>query len=147
MINTFIHSRSSLKNQTRFQNKIGKVYTRFQTKMPQKPYPLRRHVGCTHLYSLFKKVPPPPPTPPQDPGSLSQKKGEYWEGARRKRQSNWGIENETGRLPLTPPPQSFADNVLGHFLAPTPTPFPVPRRGAWSPAKHKRHNSDAFRVQ
>ena len=50
MINTFIHARSSLKSQTRFQNKIGKVYTRFQTKMLQKPY----------LYSLFKEVPPTP---------------------------------------------------------------------------------------
>ena len=28
-INTFIHSRSSLKNHTRFQTKMSKVYTRF----------------------------------------------------------------------------------------------------------------------
>ena len=49
-----------------------------------------------------------PLAPPQGPGFVSQKKGEYWKGARRKRQSNWGIENEAGRLPLTPPPQSFA---------------------------------------
>ena len=28
-INTFIHSRSSLENHTRFQNKLGKVYTSF----------------------------------------------------------------------------------------------------------------------
>ena len=39
-INTFIHSRSSLENHTRFQTKMGKVYTRFQTKTAQKPYPM-----------------------------------------------------------------------------------------------------------
>ena len=32
-----MHSRSSLKNHTRFQTKMGKVYTRFQTKTEQKP--------------------------------------------------------------------------------------------------------------
>ena len=36
-INTFIHSRSSLENHTRFQTKMGKVYTRFQNKTAQKP--------------------------------------------------------------------------------------------------------------
>ena len=44
MINTFIHSRSSLENHTRFQSKMGKVYTRFQTKRDPKPYPLGRHI-------------------------------------------------------------------------------------------------------
>ena len=43
-INTFIHSRSSLVNHTRFQTKMGKVYTRFQTKTAQKPYPTGRHI-------------------------------------------------------------------------------------------------------
>ena len=43
-INTFIHSRSSPENQTRFQTKMGKVYTRFQTKTAQKPYPMGRHI-------------------------------------------------------------------------------------------------------
>ena len=43
-INTFIHSRSSLKNYTRFQTKMGKVQTRFQTKTAQKPYPMGRHI-------------------------------------------------------------------------------------------------------
>ena len=43
-INTFIHSRSSLENHTRFQTKMGKVYTRFQTKTAQKPYPTGRHI-------------------------------------------------------------------------------------------------------
>ena len=32
-INTFIHSRSSPENHTRVQTKMGKVYTRFQTKI------------------------------------------------------------------------------------------------------------------
>ena len=41
----FTHSRSSLKNHTRFQTKMDKVYTRFQTKTKQKPYnPLVRHI-------------------------------------------------------------------------------------------------------
>ena len=39
-INTFIHSRSSLENHTRFQTKMGKVYTRFQTNTAQKPHPI-----------------------------------------------------------------------------------------------------------
>ena len=43
-INTFIHSRSSLKNHTRFQTKMGKVYSPFQTKTAQKPYPKRWHI-------------------------------------------------------------------------------------------------------
>ena len=43
-INTFICSRSSLENHTRFQTKMGKVYTRFQTKRGPKPYPLGRHI-------------------------------------------------------------------------------------------------------
>ena len=42
--NTFVHSRSSLENHTRFQTKMGKVYTRFQTKTAQKPYPMGRHL-------------------------------------------------------------------------------------------------------
>ena len=41
-INTFIYSRSSLENHTRFQTKMGKVYTRFQTKTVQKPYTMGR---------------------------------------------------------------------------------------------------------
>ena len=43
-IKTFVHSRSSLKNHTRFQSKMGKDYTRFQTKTAQKPYPMGRHI-------------------------------------------------------------------------------------------------------
>ena len=53
-INMFIHSRSSLENHTRFQTKMGKVYTRFQTKTAQKPYPMGRHIPM-----LKKRVPLP----------------------------------------------------------------------------------------
>ena len=57
-IKTFIQSCSSLKNRTRFQTKIGKVYTRFQTKSAQKSFPMVRHIP---IYSLYKGVLPPPP--------------------------------------------------------------------------------------
>ena len=43
-MNTFIQSRSSLKNHTRFQTKLGKAYTRFESKTVQKPYPVGRHI-------------------------------------------------------------------------------------------------------
>ena len=43
-INTFIHSHSSIENHTRFQTKMGKVYTLFQAKTAQKPYPMWRHI-------------------------------------------------------------------------------------------------------
>ena len=42
--NTLIHNRSSLVNHTRFQRKMGKIFSRFQTKTAQKPYPLGRHI-------------------------------------------------------------------------------------------------------
>ena len=47
MIDTFINSRSSLKNHTQFQTKMGKVYTCFQTlKTAQKPYAaFGRHIS------------------------------------------------------------------------------------------------------
>ena len=43
-INTFVHSRSSLENHTRFQTKMGKVYIRVQTKTAEKPF------GAAHRY-------------------------------------------------------------------------------------------------
>ena len=52
----FIHSRSSLKNHTRSQTKMGKVYRRFHTKTAQKHQKTRW--GGTYLYSLYKGVPP-----------------------------------------------------------------------------------------
>ena len=43
--NTFIRSRGSLENHTRFKTTITvKTYTRFQTKTVQKLYPLGRHI-------------------------------------------------------------------------------------------------------
>ena len=60
-VNTFIHSRSSLENHTRFQTKMGKVYTRFQTKTAQNPHPMGRHI-----LGLHQGVNPPPPSPPRD---------------------------------------------------------------------------------
>ena len=39
-----MRSRSSLENHTRFQTKMGKVYTRFQTKTAQKPDPMGRYI-------------------------------------------------------------------------------------------------------
>ena len=54
----FIHSSTSLKNHTWFQTKMGKVYTRFQTKW----WKNNTLSGGTYLYGLytFKGVPPPP---------------------------------------------------------------------------------------
>ena len=43
-INTFVHSRSSPENHTRFQTELGKVNTCFQTKRAQKPYPFGRYI-------------------------------------------------------------------------------------------------------
>ena len=42
--NTLIYNRSSLVNHTRFQRKMGKIFSRFQTKTAQKPYPLGGHI-------------------------------------------------------------------------------------------------------
>ena len=67
-INAFIHSYSSLENHTWFQTKMGKVYTRFQTKRAQKPQSMGRHImayirkyppgrGATAIYGLYRYVP------------------------------------------------------------------------------------------
>jgi len=49
-----MHSSSPHENHTRFQTKMGKVYTHFQTKEAQ------NHTlwGGTYLYGLNKVVPP-----------------------------------------------------------------------------------------
>ena len=52
--NTFIRSRSSLESHTRFQTKMGKVYTRLQTKTAQKP-----HNGTAHTYIAYIREYPP----------------------------------------------------------------------------------------
>ena len=52
---------SSFVNHTRFQTliqtKMGKIYTRFQTKTVQKPYPLGRHIPTAvyepRVFSLY----------------------------------------------------------------------------------------------
>ena len=56
-INTFIHSRSCLENHTRFQTKMGKVYTRVQTKTAQKPLP----GGAAYTFMAYIKENAPPP--------------------------------------------------------------------------------------
>ena len=56
--NTFIRSRGSLENHTRFKTIMVKIYIRFQTKTAQKNHTLW---GGTYLYSLYGGVPPPPP--------------------------------------------------------------------------------------
>ena len=52
----FTHPRSSLDNHTWFQTKMGKDYTRFQTKRRKNP----TLWGGTYLYGLYKGVPPLP---------------------------------------------------------------------------------------
>ena len=56
-IKTFIHSRNSLENHTRFQIKMGKVYTRFKTKNGAKTLPY----GAAHTYMAYIRKHPPPP--------------------------------------------------------------------------------------
>ena len=63
--NTFIRSRGSLENHTRFKTIMVKIYTRFQTKTARKPYPLGRH-------SLHRGVPPPPPVPTPERKLMSE---------------------------------------------------------------------------
>ena len=55
MITTFIHSRSSLENHTQFQTKMGKVYTRFQTKTAKKTLP----DGEAHTHIAYIREHPP----------------------------------------------------------------------------------------
>ena len=58
--NKLIHNRSSFVNHTRFPTKMGKIYTRFQTKTAQNLYPF----GGTYVSGSYKGVPLPPPPPP-----------------------------------------------------------------------------------
>ena len=55
----FILSRIFFENPTRFQTKMGKVYTRFQTKTTQNP----TRWGGTYLHGAYMGVPPPPGAP------------------------------------------------------------------------------------
>ena len=51
-MNTFIHSRNSLKNYIRFQTKMGKEYTRFQTKMGKEYTRFQTKMG--KVYTRFQ---------------------------------------------------------------------------------------------
>ena len=51
----FILSRIFFENPTRFQTKMGKVYTRFQTKTTQNP----TRWGGTYLYGVYIRECPP----------------------------------------------------------------------------------------
>ena len=53
-INTFIHSHSSLENHTRFQTKMGKVYTCSRPKTTKNS----TQWGDTYLYGLYREVTP-----------------------------------------------------------------------------------------
>ena len=44
-INKFIHPRSSIEDHTRFQIKMGKEYTRFQTRKDKRPYTFGRYTS------------------------------------------------------------------------------------------------------
>ena len=46
----FIHSCGSLENHTQFKTIMVKIYTRFQTKTAQKPYPLGQHIPIDIAY-------------------------------------------------------------------------------------------------
>ena len=72
-INMFIHSRSSLENHTWFQTKISKIYTHFQTKKVQKPYP------------------PPPPLPGCQAWGLGGIPGNFWQGCAAHFSKSWRI--------------------------------------------------------
>ena len=99
---TFIHSRSSFENHTRFRTKMGKVCTRFQTKKAQKPYPLGRHIPTildktvekiVYLDSIFLNIVavpvlPSPPSPESNVVVYSKESlipGRLWEAT-----LNWG---------------------------------------------------------
>lgn len=56
MTNAFIHSRSYLENQTRFQTKMGKVHTRFQTGTVPRCMPFE----AAHTYITYVREYPLP---------------------------------------------------------------------------------------
>ena len=56
----YVHTvRSSLENHTRFQTKMGEVYTRFPTKTAQKSYPM----GVPTYIAYIRACPPGRPRP------------------------------------------------------------------------------------
>ena len=57
---------------------MGKVYTRFQTKTAQKPYPIPDVAANTYAAYIREYLPPPPPTqsplPPRSDRNMSRYK-------------------------------------------------------------------------
>ena len=86
-VNTFIHSRSYLENHSRFQTKMGKVYTRFQTKTAQKPYPIGRHIPVW----LIQGSTPPHIDKFEDCTFNVSRRSQGW-----MRTDHWAIESQTG---------------------------------------------------
>ena len=65
MINyMFIHSHRSLESHTQFQIKMGKVYTRFQTKYSIGPKPIPFGVAHTYIVDIKEYSPSPPELKP-----------------------------------------------------------------------------------
>ena len=72
-INTFIHSRSSIENYTRFQTIMGKSIHVFRPKRPK----IHTLCGGTNLHGLYRGVQPPPPPPPTCPGRAKRAQMKY----------------------------------------------------------------------
>ena len=53
---------------------MGKVYTRFQTKTAQKPYPIPDVVAHTYAAYIREYLPPIPPLPPRSERNMSRYK-------------------------------------------------------------------------
>ena len=73
-INTFIHSRSSIENYTRFQTIMGKSIPVFRPKRPQ----IHTLCGGTNLHGLYRGVQPPHPPPPPHPPAPGEPEGHKW---------------------------------------------------------------------
>ena len=71
-INTFVHSRSSPENHTRFQTIMGKSIPVFRPKRPK----IHTLCGGTNLHGLYRGVQPPPP-PPTCPGRARRAQMKY----------------------------------------------------------------------
>ena len=81
---TFTRSHSSLENHTRFQTKMCKVYSRFQTETAHKPYPLGGGGGCGNMpfwLMLVGEYPPPGTTTSTEDTLVS---GHHPPGSRKK---------------------------------------------------------------
>ena len=115
-INTFIRTRSSLENRTRFQTKMSKVYTRFQTKHP---YPIGRHV--TYMAYIGEYPPPPPPGTKieRDLTTFSRFSSQLLSGLRANSWLKEWSAARKGRSQNSPPPTS--PQIPEIFFANRPT--------------------------